>query len=50
MIRNQKMSISHAVLWRFECAKHQNGPFQPRFYIVTNQVERDLLQIGLYNA
>ena len=27
MIRNQKLSISLAVLRRFECAKHQNCPF-----------------------
>ena len=32
MIRNQKLSISLAVLPRFECAKHQNGPFQPCQY------------------
>ena len=32
MIRNQKMSISLAVLRRFEWAKHQNGPFQPRLH------------------
>ena len=32
MIRNQKLSISLAVLPRFECAKHQNGPFHPCWY------------------
>ena len=49
-IRNQKMSISLAVLQRFECAKHQKWTVSTSHTLLPNQVESDSLQIGLYNA